>query len=34
MDDLKLTIAENITALRQSQKMTQIELAEKLNYSD
>ena len=32
--DLKQTIAKNITALRQGQKMTQIELAEKLNYSD
>lgn len=34
MEDLKLIIAANITALRQSQKLTQIELAEKLNYSD
>ena len=34
MEDLKLVIAKNITALRQGQKMTQIELAEKLNYSD
>ena len=32
--DLKQTIAKNITALRQGRKMTQIELAEKLNYSD
>ena len=32
--DVKQTIAKNITALRQSHKMTQIELAEKLNYSD
>ena len=34
MSDIKLTVAKNITALRQSHKMTQIELAEKLNYSD
>lgn len=34
MHDVKLTIAQNITALRQASKMTQIELAEKLNYSD
>lgn len=34
MSDVKQTIAKNITALRQSHKMTQIELAEKLNYSD
>lgn len=34
MEDYKQTIADNITALRQSRKMTQIELAEKLNYSD
>ena len=34
MTDIKQTIAKNITALRQSRKMTQIELAEKLNYSD
>ncbi len=34
MSDMKLTIAKNITALRQANKMTQIELAEKLNYSD
>ena len=34
MTDLKQTIAKNITALRQASKMTQIELAEKLNYSD
>ena len=34
MEDFKPIIAKNITALRQSQKMTQIELAEKLNYSD
>ncbi len=34
MEDLKIIIAKNITALRQTHKMTQIELAEKLNYSD
>ncbi len=34
MTDVKMTIAKNITALRQSNKLTQIELAEKLNYSD
>ena len=34
MVDIKPIIAKNITALRQSNKMTQIELAEKLNYSD
>ena len=34
MVDLKPIISKNITALRQSHKMTQIELAEKLNYSD
>lgn len=34
MQDLKPIIAKNITSLRQSRKMTQIDLAEKLNYSD
>ncbi len=34
MEDLKSIIAKNITTLRQNSKMTQIELAEKLNYSD
>ncbi len=34
MDDLKPIIAKNITVLRQNAKMTQIELAERLNYSD
>lgn len=34
MEDLKPIIAKNITHLRQSRKMTQIELAEQLNYSD
>ena len=34
MEDFKPIIAKNITALRQSRKMTQSELADKLNYSD
>lgn len=34
MEDLKPIIAKNITALRQQAKLTQIELAERLNYSD
>ena len=34
MEDVKQIIAKNIASLRQSAKMTQIELAEKLNYSD
>lgn len=34
MVDVKPIIAKNITALRQNHKMTQIELAEQLNYSD
>lgn len=34
VEDMKPIIAKNITALRQKHKMTQIELAEKLNYSD
>ena len=34
MEDLKLNLAKNITALRQASSMTQLELAEKLNYSD
>lgn len=34
MEDLKPIIAKNITALRQARKMTQIDLAEQLNYSD
>ena len=34
MSDVKMTIAKNITTLRQAAQMTQIELAEKLNYSD
>ena len=34
MDDIKSIIAENISNLRQTNGMTQLELAEKLNYSD
>jgi transcriptional regulator with XRE-family HTH domain len=34
VEDLKSIIAKNITNLRQTAKLTQIELAEKLNYSD
>lgn len=34
MEDIKPIIAKNITALRQKAKLTQIELAERLNYSD
>ena len=34
MDNLNKIIAENITFLRTTNKMTQLELAEKLNYSD
>ncbi|MCQ2455785.1 MAG: helix-turn-helix domain-containing protein [Clostridia bacterium] len=34
MNDIKNTIAANITALRRDFGMTQIELAERLNYSD
>lgn len=34
MEDIKPIIAKNITALRQGAKLTQIELAERLNYSD
>lgn len=34
MDDIKLIISQNIVALRRKSAMTQIELAEKLNYSD
>lgn len=34
MEDIKSIIAKNISELRQSNKMTQLELAEKLNYSD
>lgn len=34
MEEMKLVIAHNIAALRQASRMTQLELAEKLNYSD
>ena len=34
MSDIKLTIGKNIAELRKTQDMTQLELAEKLNYSD
>lgn len=34
LEDIKQIIAENISLLRKSAGMTQIELAEKLNYSD
>lgn len=34
MDNLKQTIADNLAFLRKKSKMTQLELAQKLNYSD
>ena len=34
MEDIKSIVAKNITELRQANGMTQLELAEKLNYSD
>ena len=34
MNDLKKIVGENLTKLRQHNKMTQSELAEKLNYTD
>lgn len=34
MNDIKAIVAKNITELRQSHKMTQYDLAVKLNYSD
>ena len=34
MNDIKATVAKNISELRQKNGMTQLELAEKLNYSD
>ena len=34
MEDIKLIISQNIVALRRESGMTQIELAEKLSYSD
>ncbi len=34
MENIKSIVAKNISALRQSNNMTQLELAEKINYSD
>ena len=34
MEDIKNIVAKNISALRQANDMTQLDLAEKLNYSD
>lgn len=34
MEQIKLIVAKNITELRRSRSMTQLELAEQLNYSD
>ncbi|MBP3634197.1 MAG: helix-turn-helix transcriptional regulator [Oscillospiraceae bacterium] len=34
MNDFKANTAKNISRLRQMKGMTQLELAEKLNYSD
>ena len=34
MEDIKNIVAKNISALRQKNNMTQLELAEKVNYSD
>ena len=34
MADVKITFAQNLISLRKQMKLTQIELAEKLNYSD
>ena len=34
MEDLKVIFAQNLIALRKQMKLTQIELAEKINYSD
>ena len=34
MNDIKANVAKNISQLRQKKGMTQLELAEKLNYSD
>ncbi len=34
MEDIKIIIATNIAELRKANKLTQLELAEKLNYSD
>ena len=32
--ELKMIVAKNLVELRKNAKLTQIELAEKLNYSD
>lgn len=34
MEDLKIVVGKNLSALRKQRKITQIELAEKFNYSD
>ena len=34
MEDIKLIVSKRISELRQRAGMTQLELAEKLNYSD
>ena len=34
MEDLKLIVGKNLSSLRKAKKLTQIELAEKFNYSD
>ena len=34
MEDIKNIIAKNISTLRKENKLTQLELAEKMNYSD
>ena len=34
MSDIKSIVAKNISELRQKRSMTQLELAEQLNYSD
>ena len=34
MEDLKIIFAQNLIMLRKQMKLTQIELAEKINYSD
>ena len=34
MENLKVVVGENLTELRKNKKLTQLELAEKLNYSD
>ena len=34
MDNINLTVAKNLSDLRKQNKLTQLEVAEKLNYSD